>query len=360
MSAYNANKEGDFRAAATYIEQAILVEKAALKEKTWRYRGEIYLNIAGDTAVSAEYPNAMNLSMESLFKARELDKKNRYEDEILAMLDLLKGTASNKGIEYFNLNDFETAGGYFDLAIDIASSFNIVDSVLIYSSALSYKRGEINDKALSRYKECAEIQYNLPNSYLEISMIYQSMGDLESAVNTLREARDKYPEEILYITEEYNIHIQNEDQESALACIIDATNRDSTNYQYIVLSGNIYQNLGLQDEAQKAFEKALKLDNVQFGANYGLGVLHNNKAAIDLEKYNNFPLRLSSAQKKERTALKVSADNNIDLAISYFTAAYAANPKDFDTVRILKELYGKTSQDDKYFEMKEVLESLKE
>ena len=33
VSAYNANKDGDYRAAATYIEQAILVEKAAIKER---------------------------------------------------------------------------------------------------------------------------------------------------------------------------------------------------------------------------------------------------------------------------------------------------------------------------------------
>ena len=52
----------------------------------------------------------------------------------------------NEKTNSFNLNEFETAGGYFDLAIDIASSLNIVDSVSIYSSALSYKKGEINEE----------------------------------------------------------------------------------------------------------------------------------------------------------------------------------------------------------------------
>ena len=79
VSAYNANKDGDFRAAATYIEQAILVEKAAIKEKTWRYRGEIYLNIAADTAVYAEFPDALVIAKDSYLKAIELDTKGRYE-----------------------------------------------------------------------------------------------------------------------------------------------------------------------------------------------------------------------------------------------------------------------------------------
>ena len=32
VSAYNANKDGDYRAASTYIEQAIIVEKSKTKE----------------------------------------------------------------------------------------------------------------------------------------------------------------------------------------------------------------------------------------------------------------------------------------------------------------------------------------
>ena len=82
VSAYNANKDGDYRAASTYIEQAILVEKSKTKDKTWRYRGEIYLNISRDTTLDIEYPNALRLAMESYLKAQEFDIKERYVDEI--------------------------------------------------------------------------------------------------------------------------------------------------------------------------------------------------------------------------------------------------------------------------------------
>ena len=50
-SAYMANKDGDYEKAAEYIEKALGNQKAIAKEKTWRYRGQIYLNIAQiDTA----------------------------------------------------------------------------------------------------------------------------------------------------------------------------------------------------------------------------------------------------------------------------------------------------------------------
>ena len=46
VSAYNANQDGDYLKAAEFIDQAILDEKANVKEKTWRYRGNIYTNLA--------------------------------------------------------------------------------------------------------------------------------------------------------------------------------------------------------------------------------------------------------------------------------------------------------------------------
>ena len=41
VSAYNANQDGDYLKAAEFIDQAILDEKANVKEKTWRCRGNI-------------------------------------------------------------------------------------------------------------------------------------------------------------------------------------------------------------------------------------------------------------------------------------------------------------------------------
>ena len=98
VSAYNANKAGKYADAATYIDEAITVEKAALKEKTWRYRGEIYLNIAKDTALVSAYPNALWTAKDAYLKARELDVKGNYDREIITGLGLVQTTAANQGI----------------------------------------------------------------------------------------------------------------------------------------------------------------------------------------------------------------------------------------------------------------------
>ncbi|HCL46396.1 MAG TPA: hypothetical protein DHW55_03985, partial [Flavobacteriales bacterium] len=95
VSAYNANKEGDFATAATYIEQAIQNPKANVKNKTWRYRGEIYLNISKDSALFAAYPDALVRAKDSYMKAQELDSKGSYASEIQVGLGQVQMAASN-------------------------------------------------------------------------------------------------------------------------------------------------------------------------------------------------------------------------------------------------------------------------
>ena len=109
VSAYNANKSGDYKAAAGYIEEAITIEKAALKDKTWRYRGEIYLNIANDSALVLEFPNALWVAKESYTKAKELDTKGNYEREIITGLGLVQTTSGNQGITDYTTENYTGA-----------------------------------------------------------------------------------------------------------------------------------------------------------------------------------------------------------------------------------------------------------
>ena len=123
VSAYNANKEGDYATAASYIEQAIENPKANVKNKTWRYRGEIYLNISKDSTLFAAFPDALTIAKDSYMKAKELDTKGSYAQECQIGLGQVQMAASNAGITQYNTGDFGRAGGFFDLSAEIASAF---------------------------------------------------------------------------------------------------------------------------------------------------------------------------------------------------------------------------------------------
>ncbi|MBK6776640.1 MAG: hypothetical protein IPG74_12680 [Flavobacteriales bacterium] len=61
VSAYNYLQDGDLAKAAEFIEPAISHETTSQKEKTWRYRGDIYRLIALDPQHAAlkPHPDAM-------------------------------------------------------------------------------------------------------------------------------------------------------------------------------------------------------------------------------------------------------------------------------------------------------------
>ena len=231
VSAYNANKDGDYRAASTYIEQAIIVEKSKTKEKTWRYRGNIYLNISRDTTLAMEFPNALRTAMESFLKAQEYDVKGRYEDEIKLGLANVQTDANGFGITHYNTTSFDKAGVSFDLASEVARKFDMVDTMAIYNAALCYEKAGLNDLAIDRYKECADIEYQVPNVFLFISTLYRNAENDEEALKILQGARVTYPREQSLIIEELNIYLTNQDFERAKANLELAAEQDIPAYK---------------------------------------------------------------------------------------------------------------------------------
>ena len=89
----------------------------------------------------------------------EIDTKGRYEDENRAGLSRIQAASNNNGINYYNTGVFDRAGSSFDLAVEVAKIFDIVDTISVYNAALSYEKAGMTDMAIARYHDCAEIEY---------------------------------------------------------------------------------------------------------------------------------------------------------------------------------------------------------
>ena len=270
VSAYNANKSGDYSAAANYIEEAITIEKAAIKDKTWRYRGEIYLNIANDSVLSVQYPQALWTAMESFTKAKELDVKGSYEREIITGLGLVQTTAGNQGINDYIEEKFETAAAKFDLSAEVAGMFEVVDTMAIFNAALCYEKSNNVDLAVARYKTCGGHGYQVPNVYLFVANLLRQAGRVEEALIELQAARELFPREQSLIIEELNIYLEAKDFERAENNLKLAAEGDPTNEILWFSLGSVYDNLGKSEMAAEAYLKALELDANYFDANYNL------------------------------------------------------------------------------------------
>ncbi|MEC8335631.1 MAG: tetratricopeptide repeat protein [Bacteroidota bacterium] len=347
VSAYNANKEGDFATAATYIEQAIQNPKANVKNKTWRYRGEIYLNISRDSALFAAYPDALVRSKDSYMKAQELDTKGSYASEIQVGLGQVQMAASNTGIGMYNTGDFGSAGAFFDLSAEIASAFEATDTMAIYNSALCYEKAGEVDLAVARYRACADIEYQVPNVFLFISNLYRENGREAEALETLAEARGLYPREQSLIIEELNIYLTNEEFDKAKENLALAAAQDPTNEILWFSLGSVLDNLGNADEAIEAYGKALDVKPNYFDANYNLGALYFNRAVESFNVANDmWSPRMTKTQAASQKAEETKSKELFRAALPYLLDANCSKPNDAETLRSLKDCLARTGEDD--------------
>jgi tetratricopeptide (TPR) repeat protein len=359
VSAYNANKDGDYRAASTYIEQAILIDKSNTKDKTWRYRGDIYLNISRDSSLTIEYPNALRISMESYLKATELDLKGRYEDEIKLGLAQVQIGANGKGISYYNTTSFDLAASSFDLAAEVARTFDIVDTMAVYNAALCYEKADMTNMAIERYRDCADIKYQVPNVFLFISTLYRNSDNDEEALKVLQEARAAYPREQSLIIEELNIYLTNKDFERAKANLELAAEQDPTNEILWFSLGSVFDNLGNYDEAIIAYQKAIVVKSDYFDANYNLGALYFNKAVLGINEANEmWKPRMTRTEAANQKKLEEDSKSMFVTARPYLESAFQVDPADLETIRSLKDIYARTGEDDKFLQMNDLLKGV--
>ena len=359
VSAYNANKEGDYATAASYIEQAIENPKANVKNKTWRYRGEIYLNISKDSTLFAAFPDALTIAKESYMKAKELDTKGSYAQECQIGLGQVQMAASNAGITQYNTGDFGRAGGFFDLSAEIASAFEATDTMALYNSALCYEKAGNVELAVARYQACADIQYQVPNVFLFISNLYRTSGQEDLALQTLADARKAYPREQSLIIEELNIYLTNEEFDKAKENLTLAAEQDPTNEILWFSLGSVLDNLGNAEEAIEAYLKALEVKADYFDANYNLGALYFNQAVQGINEANDmWKPRMTKTESDAQKKLEDDAKALFATAKPYLEAAHAVDSEDVETMRSLRDVYARTGDDDKLLDMSAKLKAL--
>ena len=359
VSAYNANQDGDYLKAAEFIDQAILDEKANVKEKTWRYRGNIYTNLASDSALYAQVPDALEKAAASFVKADELDLKQRYSSERMA--DIARGAtiAGNSGISYFNSGVYGRAGELFVTASEMTMMLGAVDTMAIFNSALCFEKASMYDRAVDQYMMCGGYGYQVPDVFLFAANIQKMEGDTAKALTTLQSARQDFPREQALIIEELNIYLVAGQFELAKENLMLAAEQDPTNEILWFSLGSVYDNLGMQDEAVDAYTKSLGIKVDYFDANYNLGALYFNKAVQMVNEANDmWKPRMSKDEATKQKELEDGGKAMFSTALPYLEKALDVEPEDRETLRSLRDIYARVGMDEKMLEVSAKLKTL--
>ncbi len=359
VSAYNANQDGDYLKAAEFIDKAIEDPKANVKEKTWRYRANIYTNLAADSTLYTQVPDALEKAAESLIKADELDVKQRYTSERQA--DVARGAsiAGNAGITYFNAGVYGRAGELFVTAAEMTQMLGAVDTMAIFNSALCFEKASLTDRAIEQYMMCGAYGYQVPEVFLFVANIHKMQGDTAKALTTLQNARGDFPREQALIIEELNIYLVAGEFERAKVNLMLAAEQDPTNEILWFSLGSVYDNLGMQDEAVEAYSKSLGIKPDYFDANYNLGALYFNKAVQMVNDANDmWKPRMSKEESTKQSDMEAGGKAMFSTALPFLEKALDVDPNDRETLRSLRDIYARVGMDDKMLEVSAKLKSM--
>ncbi len=359
VSAYNANQDGDYLKAAEFIDKAIEDPKANVKEKTWRYRANIYTNLAADSTLYTQVPDALEKAAESLIKADELDVKQRYTSERQA--DVARGAsiAGNAGITYFNAGVYGRAGELFVTAAEMTQMLGAVDTMAIFNSALCFEKASLTERAIEQYMMCGAYGYQVPEVFLFVANIHKMEGDTAKALTTLQNARGDFPREQALIIEELNIYLVAGEFERAKDNLMLAAEQDPTNEILWFSLGSVYDNLGMQDEAVDAYAKSLGIKPDYFDANYNLGALYFNKAVQMVNDANDmWKPRMSKEESNKQSEMEAGGKAMFSTALPYLEKALDVDPEDRETLRSLRDIYARIGMDEKMLEVSAKLKSM--
>ncbi|MBP8823331.1 MAG: tetratricopeptide repeat protein [Flavobacteriales bacterium] len=365
VSAYNYMNDGDYDKAAEYIEPATTNETTAGKEKTWRYRGTIYGQIAlgKDEALKAKYPKALEQAVESYIKANELDPKGGYKEENTRALMNLQITALNGGNDAFNQKHYDKAIEGYLQSERISKALGRVDSNAVFNSALAYESKGDTAMAILRYAECIKIGYDKPEVYRYLAGMQKRTGNLDAAIATTKQGIAKYPENKELMLDQVAFQLDGNRMEEAETSVKAAIEKDPTNPVLYSVLGSLYDGKANPKEgtvaegemvkwyelAEQAYKKSIEVDPTFFDSYYNIGVLYNNRAAFEYEKCNQIKDDTKYAACKEK------ADQIYLQTIPFFEKAHELKPEDMASMQQLKKLYAKAGNTEKYNAIKKLL-----
>jgi tetratricopeptide (TPR) repeat protein len=350
-SAYNANKAGEYDKAVGFIEKALGDPKANVKEKTFRYRGTIYLNVAQDPAFAPKYPGAAQTAKESFFKAMEIDSKNEYILENQVALAELQVVFLDMAQKEFQKEDFCKAAEGFTSSKEISEKFAIVDTAAIFNAAFCYDRCGKTDQALTGYAKSAELGYNVPDVYMYMAEIHTKAGNKEEAMKVLTEARAKYPKDSNLLRTEVNVYLNDNQYDKAEALLKSLAENDQKNETVWFVLGVTYEKLGKKAEQESSYRKAVEIKPDYYDALFNLGAMYFNDGLEKEKLCNEIPPRETAKYNDCTGQCKVLFGK----AVEFLERAQKLKPQEKEIISALKDAYYKAENMDGYNKMKTLL-----
>lgn len=361
--ALKAVQEGELAEAREIIDAAIEHPKTKDDPETWYYRGLIYAAI--DTTSKPEYqdfqPDPLITSVEAFKKADELNGKDK---ELYISgpngLPVLKSQHEqmlwahylNEGVVAFQGGEELNAAKAFERCQLVMPQ----DTTCVFYSGLAYQGAQDYDKAAEKFQYLIdELDHHDKDIYNSLIYIESSIRENdEKALEYIRKARNRWPDQLDLAKTEINALIRMERIEEAKAELESAIEAEPDNPDLYFSLGVMYQELENNKEAVSAYEQAIEADENHFNSLFNLAVIHFNDAVETIKEKNN--LGFSTADKKKEKELAKQANEKLKKALPYWEKIIELDPKNRTALEQLRFIYAQLRMPEKVQEMQNKLE----
>ncbi len=223
--------------------------------------------------------------------------------------------AYNKGLTYYNQQQFEYAIPHLEEAIAEEVSFEAAHHLL----AECYMENEMDEKAIDSYKKVIEINPNEEKAMFKVAQLHLTGGQFEEAkamlenalvvnpsytkakiaLTNLQERLDKGPDYIEPELEnatyyEANTLYKKGRYNDALTAVSGLNQKTPTSNSFY-LEGICHQKLGDLNEALVSYKNAVKLEDTHQDAYLNMGIIYYNKNQFE-QAANSFDKVVSLAE----------------------------------------------------------------
>jgi len=358
-SALSYIEQGNLDKAKEAIDQALVDEKSKDWFNTYFAKGKLcQAAFESDNATyKAFYTDPLQEAYSAFEKAIELDPKGGVKKKIITNMiyNSLANNLYNQGSARFGEKNFEGALKSFETQILITESDKFagaVDTGMYYNAGLAAVNCNKFDEAIKFFNKCADMKYMGITPYYQIYQSYLGLGDTVKAESVLTGLPKLFPDDKTITLQLIDLYLKSSKFSEAEKYIKVAKETEPNNYSLYFAAGIMYLNQSRFDEAIVELSKSIDLNPEVYDTQYGLGAAYINKAADMFTKANEI------MDVKKYTEAIDEANTVYAKALPYMEKAHELNPNDTYALRMLKELYYRLKQTDKYETVKAQLEAL--
>ena len=396
LTSYNSdplNNSAKLEEARNLIEQALKTPEVQAIASAWLTKGNIYnTQLQNDMIKRQPGPNTPLTGDNDALVAFGAYKKVyglsqiKYEKlEAIKGISEVQGHLINIGLGKYEGMEYEKSFLSFLASLEghdllkenghkslLDDPQQLEDQV--YITALAASLANRCPDAIVFYGKLYNTGTDKPAVYEGLYNCKQQIGDEAGAFRILAEGRKKFPNDRSLLFAEINFYLKAGKSNELTGRLEQAIEQEPGNVSLYVTLGNVYDNLFQSalinndepkantyfDNAKRYFSNGLMKDPENLDANYSLGALYYNKAAVRTRHMNELSDDFSKKGLEKLNVIRNEIMGLFDQSLPYFKKAETINPNDVNTLIALIEIYARKDDLVISAEMRKRLEVVKE